>query len=29
MAVRSRCEFLSVEGDPARVMEVTADDGKF
>ena len=23
MAVRSRCEFLSVEGDPARVMEVT------
>ena len=23
MAVRSRCEFLSVEGDPARVTEVT------
>ena len=23
MAVRSRCEFLSVEGDPARVMQVT------
>ena len=23
MAVRSRCEFLPVEGDPARVMEVT------
>ena len=23
MAVRSRCEFLYVEGDPARVMEVT------
>ena len=23
MAVRSRCEILSVEGDPARVMEVT------
>ena len=23
MAVRSRCEFLSVEVDPARVMEVT------
>ena len=23
MAVRSRCEFLCVEGDPARVMEAT------